>query len=192
MRSLRCGLRALTLALLALPLGSMPGAAASLCFDPAYNITVDCDQLVPTEYIHGGFGFSDDADEPCTQCPDECWDDFMGEGCIMCGYLWSLSASDTDPRVNVAPVPADGWIYLWLYSTGFDGAAAMSFHPIGSLVPVEFELLTDGVWLEDQFPEILMAIGECPTGGTLVGRIRVQVPSPVESRTWGRTKADYR
>jgi hypothetical protein len=188
-------MRGFVSALLSTLLATASASGASLCFGPASsgnNATVDCNLINPTEWAFTGYGFSDDPNEPCTQCPDECWDDIIGEGCIMCAYLWSLSASDTDPRVNVAPVPADGWLYLWLYATYYDGAAAFGFQPTGSLVPVEFELLTEGVWLEDEFPVIMAGIGGCPDGPTLIGRIRVQDPSPVESRTWGRTKAAYR
>jgi len=140
-------------------------------------------------------GFADDPADSCAECPapSTCnGSDLILDGCA-CSYAWSLSASATDPDRVLAPVPPDGWLYLWLTGTIKGGAAALVFRPTGTLVPVEFELLRESaLWLPERFPDLWIAIGGCPVGPTVIGRIRVQDPSPVRGRTWGRTKAMYR
>ncbi|MBZ0268192.1 hypothetical protein K8I85_08545 [bacterium] len=175
-------------------------SANSLCLGPTEHDgsmgTVDCDQIQPLFWTTEWIGFAEDAAEACSsQCPPECNNDVKG-GC-RCGYQWSLSASATNPDVNVAALPADGWIYLWFRRDGAygwpRGIAAAGFRLTGTLHPVAFEPVESVVlWLPELFPDILMAVAGCPDPPMLVGRIRVQDPSAVEARTWGRTKAAYR
>lgn len=172
---------------------STPAFAASLCIVDSpggNNITVDCDFANPTPWPNATIGYSIDG-PPCQ------------EG--SCGFLprggqpygWSISASSVDPLVNSGPLPIPiAELYLWMYCTTLDGAAA-----------AEFSLQTDDpgfllLGLNPAGPVLnagtavdpLLAIGGCPDGPVLVATLVLLNlgPVPVEEQTWGGIKALYR
>jgi hypothetical protein len=111
---------------------------------------------------------------------------------LCCGeYVWSISSSETDPLVNVGPIPDDDWLYLWIAAAeGFVGA---EFRVTGSLIPVSFEPM-NGAFVApgSVFPDVLLAVPECEGAPFLAGRISVARASSVEASSWGRSKAIYR
>lgn len=185
--------------LVLLLIATCPGRAKTLCLEPSPGsgsiATGDCDQINPTEHQMQWTGFSEEYADLCSACPGPCWDTIGWEGCIFCAYAWSISSSATDPAVNVSTLPPDGWLYLWLHTTTYEvgGAARTSFRLSGTLTPLEFEPIYGLVdWTSDGFPDLSMQLGGCPDGPELIGRIQVQLPSPVGAGTWGRTKSVYR
>lgn len=148
---------------------------------------MDCDQVAPVFHPVDWLGFVEN-DNPCRRCPHP--NDWGG---CDSAYVWTISASETAAYGADATLPADGWLYLWLWDTPMDGATYAHLELTGDLVPLEFELIHEAAIYVPGSPDVLdFVLGGCPSSEILVGRIRVQVPSPVEARTWGRTKAGYR
>jgi hypothetical protein len=194
--AMRLAAAACALALVLAVRAPSPVVAASLCLGPSSqgrNATRDCDQIAPHWEPNEWRGFSETTAERCWEQPLACQD---GYGEIWCLYEWSLSASAEDPGVQVAPLPEDGWLYLWGGATGsaVDGLSAVEFGFTGTLVPVEFEAIYPAMfWDASELPDFrITAVGGCPDGPTLFGRIQVRDPSPVEGTTWGRVKGMYR
>ena len=90
-------------------------------------------------------------------------------------YGWSISASSTDPGVNVGSVapglPAS--LYLHLDCTTIDGMAAMEANiAVNGLLFLSFTPL-NGVLNAGAGPALLLAVGGCPTADFLAGTIGV-------------------
>jgi len=173
---------------------SAPAAADTLCLGPseANGIlgTVDCTAPVPFLLETKWIGFAETEEEHCEDCVHH-------SGYVCLGWdvcAWTISASDTDPFVNVAPLPDDGRLHLWYVqgSTPSPGFSAAEFGIGGTLVWRDFEMLNGGLWLPEAMPDLLLAVPGCPAPPRLVGRFLVERPSPVDRSTWGRTKAIYR
>jgi hypothetical protein len=98
--------------------------------------------------------------EPVTQTPQ--FDPF--------GFELSISASATDPFVNVA-APSGGLreLHLWL-TCAEEGLSAMQGETQGSLVPLAFTP-ADGVYNLGGANELLLAVGGCPAGESLAVRL---------------------
>jgi len=89
-------------------------------------------------------------------------------------YGWSISASSTDPNVNIAPIspglPAS--IYLWLNcSTGGASGAEFAVSPVG-LLGLSFSGST-GVLNATAYPHLSLGLGGCQNGPFLAGTIGV-------------------
>ncbi|MBZ0268193.1 hypothetical protein K8I85_08550, partial [bacterium] len=155
-------------ALFALALGTFPvstAVAASLCIAPSsqgLNATRDCDQVssnwTPNQWIGFADTWSDHCEGASVECVDEHWE-------VHCPYEWRISASAEDPSANVAPVPEDGWLYVWGFRhASDDGLSAAEFGFTGTLVPLEFEAIYPYlIWDETAFPDTrLLYVGACP------------------------------
>ncbi|MBZ0268191.1 hypothetical protein K8I85_08540, partial [bacterium] len=160
--------------------------AASLCIDSGACVVPDGDFY--TEYPIYWSGFAEDLLEHCHY--EEASAGYGGCG-TPTGIRWTISVSDADPGVNVAPLPDDGWLHLWCDYSVPGPTVAAGFHFDGSLVPVEFEA-ADGVTVASELPMLTMTIDSAICPPFVAGRIRVQEPSPVEATTWSRVKELYR
>jgi hypothetical protein len=155
--------------------------------------TMDCSPF-PVLWPGRWLGYSDDPEDVCMDCPCEpgpCPFNDKGRLCSS-DFVWSISASATDPLANVGPIPVDRWLYLW--AAVADDFAAAEFRLTGTLIPLRFEPM-NGVELApagSPFPDLLFTVPDCPRGPFLAGRILVEEPSSVGDRSWGRTKASYR
>jgi hypothetical protein len=82
------------------------------------------------------------------------------------GYDFTISASDTDPDVQIAS-PAGGMRNLYLWATCNErGITAMEFDAVGTLDPIAFVPL-NGVFNVGSPSELLLAVPGCPTGDDL-------------------------
>ena len=91
-------------------------------------------------------------------------------------YSWSISASDTDPNVNTAPVPASGpaSYYLWLTCTSsFSGAASAEFKI--DVVGFFWSNFTPvlGVLNFGAGQDLVLGLGGCRTADFLAGTVNV-------------------
>lgn len=170
-------------------------SAVSVCFSPnPPPLTVDCDQINPTEWPSGYVGFTTEG-QPCTDCPPSpycCSPISYGSF----EYGWSLSASPTDPYENTGPLDAGtDSLFVFLSCNRWDGAAAAGFSFVtddSSLVITAF-MPESNVINAGTDTDPLLAIGGCPSGPALIGALVVHYsPTPVEPSTWGSVKALYR
>ncbi len=89
-------------------------------------------------------------------------------------YDWTLSSSATDPFATTGvlpPGPSTLTLYLWLACTETEGWAAAEMrieNQIADLTIFAFTPL-NGVLSAGTFPDLLLAVGGCPTGSTLAG-----------------------
>jgi hypothetical protein len=173
--------------------GPSVGWGGYLCIGPSagthQNVTVECGTLE----IHDNRndeGFSEDGQPWCADEPSPLVRLPTGHGLTR----WTISASATDPFENSGALPADGWLYLWLASSGswFNGMASAEFGLEGTLIPVSIEGLNGAFVLQDSLPTVLMAAPGCPTGPDLLARVRVEHNTSLERSSWGRSKAPYR
>jgi hypothetical protein len=182
---------------IAILLASLPTTALALgvCLEvPPWVevVTVDCDQITPTEYPSDVVGFSADG-EPCTNCiAGHCCSPLFQSSL----YGWSVSASPTGPYRNTGTLGAGAdTLFVFLTCNLQDGAAAAGFHITTddpALVVTGFAP-ADGVLNAGTATEPLLALGGCREGPTLIGAIGIDwSPTPVEPSTWGSVKALYR
>ena len=172
--------------------------AANLCLAPSItygeNVTIDCTVPEPTAYENVWFGYetSDSAlceSEPLR--PDETC--LYSDSC----YQWGISSSPSDPTIRRGPI-VDGQLYLWLECSGEHvpmqcpgSLSAATLSLTGTLEVVKFTPLNGFLHL-GPLPELLLAVGGCPSMPIVVGMITVQDPSPVDGTSWGEAKAAYR
>jgi hypothetical protein len=171
---------------LTLFLSVMPAAAAELCLAPSThpaglgeNVSVDC-TTTPAAWANDWIGYSTDG--------------VCNSGVTTCAethdFLWTVSASATDPFVNSGP--AVDRLYLWFVCTTQPGLAAGAFDLAGDLV-VSGCIPGDGVLFVSSGQQLLFAVGGCPAGPMVVAQLIV-TPSTVsvEESSWGGIKAFYR
>ncbi|MCA9750881.1 MAG: hypothetical protein KC591_01705 [Gemmatimonadetes bacterium] len=90
-------------------------------------------------------------------------------------YGYSISASSTDPHVNMADIPAGlpASLYLWLDCTTFDGMSAMEMGvEVTGLLLLSFTPM-NGVLNAGTAGSPLLAVGGCPSGPFLLGSFGV-------------------
>lgn len=96
-------------------------------------------------------------------------------------YGWSISASSTDPAVNQGTLQTGSVnLYLW-YACADDGGMAAAEFRLDSLDPanvlVSFTTM-NGFLNAGTFPDMLLAVGGCPTGPVVAGRLNVSSVVP--------------
>jgi hypothetical protein len=122
--------------------------------------------------------------------------------------MYSISASSTDPLQNVAPLPPDRQLFLWLYADcsaspcteyGYQ-SDVIRFQ--GDLQPVSYEPIAGQgeFWSENRLHVHDLGCPQCVgpwTQPLLLGKLTVATPVAVgdgrgESTSWGRVKTMYR
>jgi hypothetical protein len=161
-------------------------AAGELCLVPSAangrNITVAC----------GGVGYSNEQRGYGTDGASSCWE----ASCLFHGgsFAWSISSSSTDPHENIGPLGGTASLYLWLdcNNTGTLGMAAAEFGLSGSGLDVVAFTPMNGFLNAGTATELLIAVGGCPRGPLVAGRIDVEATVSVDGSTWGGIKGGYR
>lgn len=171
-----------------------PGWAETLClsgWDYGHNSTIGCDPIYG--FSHHWIDYAAERDEQCKECPP----DDVGAPCLWGDPTWTISQSDTDPLDTLGPLPADGWLYLWMVVDGgvYDYFRGIECRLTGTLIPEEFVGL-NGVehdpYSQYELPDLFLWAPDCFEPPFLVGKVRVIDPTPVQPNGWGQTKALYR
>jgi hypothetical protein len=177
-RTVHRSLPVLLLALLAAP---VPAAELCLANSAANNrnITVLC----------GGIGWINDwigyrtGSTYCGTDPFLCYD----------APLWTISSSASDGSMTSGPLPDPGVLCLWYHGCGNGWLMqAAEFDLVGvDLVVVGFTPM-NGFLNAGTPTALLIAVGGCPSGSVVAGRIDVAATTSVEQDSWGRIKGTYR
>ncbi|HMB70582.1 MAG TPA: hypothetical protein VKU85_14800 [bacterium] len=161
----------------------------AICPPPAASCSVP-----PVAEDATWIGFFDGPADTRSNCPcgvmGVCPYDDLGRLCT--SYLTFLSTSAVDPLETQAAIPEDSWLYVWAVAPFGISALETGFE--GTLVPLEFVPEPGILWVPSKFPDVLLVMDgpDCRTGSILLGRLRVEDPTPVTGSSWGRVKARYR
>jgi hypothetical protein len=104
----------------------------------------------------------------------------------------SISASDTDPLMNVTSIPSDRLLYLWLLEPQpwvEDGYFDMTI--IGDIPIAGFHPFVSGTGWNPVISH-LWFYGCGQSAPFVIGAFEVDVTVGVTGRSWGRTKVGYR
>lgn len=165
-------------------------AAAELCIVPTAadnrSITIVCG--TGAGYPNDAIGYRTDA-PPCEAHPDSAWIPCTSLGAP---YLWTISASDTDPYVNTGALPDPATLYLWVLCQPFpQGVEYAEFDLTGDLTVLNL-VGRNGFTNTGTSTELRLSAPGCPSSVAVAAEITVTGTTAVESPSWGRTKSEYR
>lgn len=100
-------------------------------------------------------------------------------------YLWTISASDTDPYVNTGP-PAAGvaTLHVWLACSTMGMSAAIFELGWEGITPLAFTPCCGFLFTGAPSECLLLATGGCPSGPIRAGELLVLDPTGAGGRIW--------
>jgi hypothetical protein len=146
--------------------------------NPGWNKSINCAQT--EAFDNDWIGYSTTG-TPCNSGATGCADTQ--------DYLYTISASDTDPFVNTGP--STDTLYLWFVCSSHDGLVAATFDVGGDLIVTHVEPANGFIHFALP-PQVVMVVEECPNGPVVAAVLTVSSPISVENSSWGGIKAVYR